>query len=153
MRRAGLVDEEGLPTDPKKICCLARKDPAEVAARLEELGYKCVKLPQYETDPASGDKYNKSSTIYRYEDPDSDTVHYVRIDEEGHMRDAQQGKAGGIGHFHIDSCDSSQPATPNRNTGAVPTDASGQPLTQDQNYQKQYEPGAQTHDDSHNPTP
>jgi hypothetical protein len=124
-----------------------------VVARLEELGFKCVKMAQYQTDPATGKVYTKSSMIYRYDDPDSDTVHFVRIDEGGHMTDAQKGFAGGVGHYHVDSCDSSQQASPDRGTGAVPTDANGQPLSQDQNYQKQYEPGAMNYDDSHNPTP
>ena len=62
--------------------------------------------------------------------------------------DAARGNAGGVGHYHVDSCENNVPASPDRN-GVVPTDTNGQPITQDQNYQQRYEPGATTYNDSH----
>lgn len=138
-----------MPTDPTKICCLAGKDPKAVAAHLEQMGFKCVKVGELQTDPATGKVYNKNSTIYRYDDPNSNTVHFVRIDDNGHMMDAQRGNVGGNPHYHIDTCDKSQPASPDR-SGTVPTHPDGTPVNQADNYQKQYEPGAKTYDDDHN---
>jgi hypothetical protein len=147
MRRAGLVDSEGLPTDPRRIVCLAGKKPAAVRQRLQELGFERVSGGLVVVD-ARGQLRTHSSEVYRYYDPDGRTAHYVRIDEFGH--NGPPDRAGSVPHYHVDTCDRTQPASPDRRTGVVPTGANGQPLSQDQNYEQRYEPAAVTHDDSHN---
>jgi len=130
-----------MPTDPKKVVCLKGKSPAEVAVHLESLGYKCVSAATY--DPATGK--NKTSWVYRYDDPNSDTVHFVRIDDKGH--DVNPAFAGAPAHYHVDTCDKSKPSSPNRD-GSFNTDADGNVLSQDKNYEGHYEPGAVTYNDS-----
>lgn len=168
MRREGLVDEKGLPTDPRKIVCLTEKKPSDVRNRLKELGYYKVKDPDFEY--IDGRWWNKvdGSEIWRYDDPQDPTkVYYVRIDEFGHYDAYKKGWKGGHGHYHVATCDSTKDASPipdhllplerEKKTlmdeNHVPLDPkTKKPFKQHKNFEERFESGAITYDDYGNPS-
>jgi hypothetical protein len=147
MRRAGLVDEQGLPTNPRAIVCLAGKKPSVVKARLKQLGF--------ELQPGGGGLVvirnqrttTRISEVWRYNDPNSNTVHFVRIDEFGHGGNNLQ-NAGSSPHYHVDSVDRTQQGlTPQ----GQPITKNGRPVMADEAYQDGQIRNRVTHDDQHTP--
>jgi hypothetical protein len=158
-----------LPTDPKKVVCLTGKKPHDVKKRLDKLGYKKVKDKKAEYDEF-GRKWNDNaggSEIWAYYDKENRKAYYVRIDEFGHMEAAKKGWKGGNPHYHVESCDMDKDASPikDRDVPAekrkgtpmddnnVPLDKEGgEPLKQHENYEKRFEPGAQSFDENGEPS-